>query len=170
MGTDLDRRSFLRGAFEDHQALIPRPPGALDSGFAQACKDCTRCSEDCPEQVISLDTEGRPFLDPTRGGCTFCGTCIEVCPTGALSPEHLAAWPWQAAISNTCLSMNGISCRLCQDSCAEQAIRFRLQTGGRAQPLLDPASCTGCGACVSICPSQSIALEQTATRVEGSAA
>ena len=36
------------------------------------------------------------------------------------------------------------------------AIRFRLQLGGVAKPILDLESCNGCGACLSVCPTKAI--------------
>ena len=42
-----------------------------------------------------------------------------------------------------------------KDSCPMNAIRFRLQLGGVAKPILDLESCNGCGACLSVCPNKS---------------
>ena len=51
-----------------------------------------------------------------------------------------------------CLSFRGIACRLCEEACDPQAIRFRLLTAGRAVPLINAERCTGCGACLEMCP------------------
>jgi ferredoxin-type protein NapF len=63
-------------------------------------------------------------------------------------------------ITNSCLSLNGISCRACEDACDPRAIRFRLMTGGRATPVLDEALCTGCGECAYTCPAGAVAFEK----------
>lgn len=69
-------------------------------------------------------------------------------------------WPWTATITDTCLSLGGISCRACEDACEPRAIRFRLMTGGRAAPTLDPEQCTGCGECAFTCPTGAVSFEQ----------
>ncbi len=136
-----------------------RPPGA-DAGFEALCHDCSACHSVCAESIITIDAKGRPVIDLNRGACTFCGACVDACPTGALSSERVKDWPWTADISAACVSMNGISCRSCQDTCPEQAIRFQLQVGSRAQPILDATACTGCGACGVVCPAQAVSFVQ----------
>lgn len=58
-----------------------------------------------------------------------------------------------------CFATSGIVCQSCADQCPEAAIRFRPQLGGVPQPVLQAASCTGCGACVAGCPAGAIRLE-----------
>lgn len=58
------------------------------------CVNCTRCVRICKEVrgVGALDftsVAGQPIVGsvgptPKDSGCTFCGACVEVCPTGAL--------------------------------------------------------------------------------------
>ncbi|HID44392.1 MAG TPA: 4Fe-4S dicluster domain-containing protein, partial [Chromatiaceae bacterium] len=64
-----------------------------------------------------------------------------------------------ANIKADCLSLNGIVCRACGDACDTDAIRFQLETRGRATPLLDQALCNGCGECLAVCPTKSISLD-----------
>ncbi|MEM0948042.1 MAG: ferredoxin-type protein NapF [Pseudomonadota bacterium] len=160
MATQITRRGFLRGSTPDIVFKPIRPPGASSSAFEDLCINCTACHDSCPETIIAVDSAGRPWLDFTIGACTFCGSCSEVCPTGALRPENVEDWAWQAVFNDTCMSVNGIACRICQDACEPRAISFRLQTGGCAVPVLDAASCTGCGACASVCPTQSVHYER----------
>jgi Na+-translocating ferredoxin:NAD+ oxidoreductase subunit B len=47
-----------------------------------------------------------------------------------------------------------ISCELCVDSCAEQAISMD------EVAVIDAAKCTGCGTCVSSCPNEAIKLPE----------
>ena len=42
------------------------------------------------------------------------------------------------------------------EACDVGAIRFRLAIGGRAVPTLDNAACSGCGACIAVCPEKAI--------------
>lgn len=162
METNISRRSFLRGKnyTEPAEPVYIRPPGAAASRFYELCTECDACHTQCPEDIIAVDTNGRPFLDFSKGECTFCGDCIAACPTDALNRERLANWPWQAQIDTSCWSMNAITCRMCQDTCGESAIRFKLRTGGCADPVIDLSQCTGCGACASVCPANAVQFIQ----------
>ena len=161
MNQPANRRAFLQGRFSQTKGNAIRPPGAVPDGFEDACTKCGECLKSCPESILSSDPHGLPVLDPTIAECTFCGVCVDACTTSALRAELIAGWPWRAAVDDsTCLSMNGVSCRTCQDSCEPGAIRFKLQTGGRAEPILDMDRCNGCGACVALCPVSAVALER----------
>ena len=158
MTANITRRSFFSGACERIDPMAVRPPGARTEQFEKLCVNCAICVETCPQEIIAKDQSGRAFVDFRLGACTFCGECADVCPTGALDSTLVASWPWRASATSACLSMSGISCRSCQDSCEVNAIRFRLQTGGRARPLVDEDTCIGCGACVSVCPVDAIEM------------
>jgi len=75
-------------------------------------------------------------------------------PDSYLPPWHLKAY----INKTTCLSMQGTICRTCGESCDFEAIRFKLELGGVAEPLLDLTKCTGCGACYGPCPVNSITI------------
>lgn len=155
--THKTRREFFFGQRNSNQSL--HPLGALAAGdFHDACTRCSACEKACPEKIITPGDGGYPTLDFTKGGCTFCHSCIDACGTGALTSD--ANWPYHAEVADSCLSLKAVQCRICQDQCDQQAIRFRLVTGGRAQPLIDEADCTGCGACVAPCPIQAISIKK----------
>lgn len=63
-----------------------------------------------------------------------------------------------ARIGEACVEPKGVACRRCGEACDAGAIRFRPMLGGRFQPLLDAAACSGCAACLPVCPVQAIAL------------
>lgn len=153
------RRGLLRGDLGDRRGAVMRPPGA-QPGFERLCDDCGACAPACPQGIVRRDARGGPVLDFSRGACTFCGDCARACPTGALRAEDQGDWPWRARILDTCLSVQGVSCRTCEDLCEMRAIRFRLVPGGRALPVLETGSCTGCGECAAGCPAQSITFER----------
>ena len=151
------RRAFLTG--RAIRPAVPRPLGSVaEAQFTEICTSCGDCALACPEAIIARDGAGYPVLDLTSGACTFCGACTEACETGALIAGQ--AWTWRARADDSCMSRRGIACRACEDHCDAQAIRFRLIPGGRAEPRIDTALCTGCGACIAPCPAGAITLHQ----------
>ncbi len=63
-----------------------------------------------------------------------------------------------AAIGDPCLARRNIVCRSCGDECEAGAIRFHPVVGSVSAPTLDPACCTGCAACVRVCPAAAITM------------
>lgn len=59
-------------------------------------------------------------------------------------------------VAETCLEERGVSCRLCEDACDEQAIRMRPMLQGRNRVHVDPEACTLCGLCLAVCPVDAI--------------
>ena len=141
--------------------MEPRMPWAVD-GFTSACERCGDCIEACDESVIRAGDGGYPTIDFERGGCTFCGDCVQACKHDALDATIQPAWRLVASIAAGCLSAQGITCRACGDVCETRAIRFRLETGGRAIPELEPSSCNGCGSCIATCPTHVIQIQEAA--------
>ncbi|MFA3916165.1 ferredoxin-type protein NapF [Ruegeria hyattellae] len=163
MSQQTSRRAFLSARILRQDSDAIRPPGAAVLGFGELCTKCGDCVPACPEGIITVDADGFPVVELNTGSCTFCGACARSCAADALVVERLSDWPWRAAIEGAaCLSIRGVSCRLCQDSCDHGAIRFRLQLGGRAEPKLDLDTCTGCGACAHVCPADAVTFERHA--------
>lgn len=157
---DISRRQFLRGNFSGRNAAPPRPPWALaEAAFVAACTRCCDCTNVCPQHILVLDREARPTVDFGRGECTFCGKCVEACAPQALARRPGALpWPLKARIKSNCLAKTNVVCRACGDACPAQAIRFRPDVMKAAQPEVDDALCTGCGACFAPCPVQAILI------------
>ncbi len=159
--TDLHRRQLLRGDLRGTR-LPRRPPWAVpEAEFTRLCTRCDRCIQACWSEILVRGSGGFPEVRFDQAGCDFCGECLKACDRGALSapvPAPSLAWPWKARIEPHCLSLRGIVCRACGDACDAEAIRFHLQTGGRAEPEVDEAACNGCGECFAVCPEHAISL------------
>jgi ferredoxin-type protein NapF len=80
--------------------------------------------------------------------CTSCGACVERCAERLLVRV------------DTCLPRRGVVCSSCRDACPERAIAFPL-TSRIPVPVVDADRCSGCGACVAICPAGATSLQST---------
>jgi len=49
------------------------------------CIQCGECAEDCPYDVLSLDTGYPAVIADRADSCIACQHCFTICPTGALS-------------------------------------------------------------------------------------
>lgn len=101
---------------------------------------------------------GYPEVDFTRGGCTFCAKCAQVCEADLFGDTEAQAWRHKVEVTENCLLARRIECRSCGDGCESRAIRFRPTLGGIASLELDLESCNGCGACLSLCPTSAIKI------------
>lgn len=170
MPVDATRRAFLSGslltragrarAVQMLRPLGPPPPGLSSVLASQACDGCDgRCVEACPQGVLRLHPgihalAGRPYLSFENGACTFCGTCVETCPavpTPAVPPKSAG----QAEVDvDKCLAWSGVVCMTCYSHCHRKALR----PDRRRRPTVANHACTGCGACISVCPTAAITV------------
>ena len=147
----MSRASLLHGHLREPPPI--RPPWAgPEAAFLTSCDRCGRCARACPKKIIVAGRDGVPEVDFRRGDCSFCRDCVAACSTGALTASERAPWFTVAEIAYSCLSVQGVICRLCQERCQAAAIAFLPALGGYALPDVDAEACTGCGACVRICP------------------
>jgi ferredoxin-type protein NapF len=146
------RRRLIFGQ-RDHRPPPVRPPWSSEASIAAHCTGCGDCAVACPEQIFRLDGRSRPVVDFGRGECTFCGDCAEACVAPVFTArENGPAFPHRMAIGAGCLARRSVFCQTCGDACPEAAIRFRAVLGEPPRPELEADRCTGCGACVGICP------------------
>ena len=155
-GFNANKGRLFRRISIAHEFL--RPPWAIDEyDFVELCKNCSACSTACPESIIDFDSRNQPIINFNKGECTFCTDCVSVCETGALS-KFITDNPWSAKVmlGNGCLAEQKTMCRSCGEVCEHRAIHFPLSASGIISPEIDTEKCTGCGACVSICPTQAL--------------
>nr|WP_284676629.1 ferredoxin-type protein NapF [Vibrio sinus] len=131
------------------------------AAFTDNCTQCGLCIENCPTNVIEQGSGGFPTIDFSSGECTFCYQCAEVCPEPLFMPEQSTPWNVKAVIDQHCLAVQNIECRSCNDNCEPLAIQFTLQRSHAAIPAINTEQCTGCGACVNVCPTSSIRIKVT---------
>lgn len=104
-----------------HQRPLERENPFLDRDL-NLCILCGRCVRVCKEHqgagVIDLVGRGSnahvgQAFDQTliEAGCTFCGSCVDVCPTGSLS-ERYAKWYGRPD------GYGATTCALCPEACA----------------------------------------------------
>lgn len=154
----ISRRQFLRGDLSGRKAPL-RPPWALaEDAFLAACTRCGECIKVCPENIL-VEVRGYPAVQFTHGACTFCGKCHAACTPRALLPmAGLPPWQLKAQVANTCMAYRDVVCRSCGDICAEAAIRFSPRVMAAALPEVIADRCTGCGACVAVCPAGAVTM------------
>jgi ferredoxin-type protein NapF len=151
------RRNLLRGIPLDTPVF--RPPWAIaEAEFLDLCTSCGDCVRACPEDLVHVGAGNYPEVRFGDAECTFCRRCVDSCNEGALSQAVVPPWRLKPAIDESCLAKRGVVCESCRDVCDERAIRFDLRAGRVANPSIRLDDCTGCGACVSACPAEAIAL------------
>jgi len=170
---DGSRRLFLRGRFTSAPVSALRPPWAVEEkSFSELCTRCNDCINACPECILARGDGGYPEIRFQRGECTFCEECVNQCEPGALqfpanaeTPEQRKQQAWTLSVNFTsvCLALNSVVCRACGDACETRAIHFQLKPGGIADPCISLENCTGCGACVSVCPVDAVLVQPATT-------
>lgn len=157
----VSRRAFWSRAPAKTDVAVP-PPWTDAAALAWSCTRCGACAPACPERIIVFGATGLPEIDFHRGACTFCGACADACPAPVFDRSQPAPWHVIAHIHTACLAVRGIVCQSCRDACPASAIQFLARPGGVAIPGVQSQRCTGCGACVGVCPSDAISIAESA--------
>ena len=156
---DTARRNLFRGRFKKPEAAIRLPWTIDEDTFIEHCNQCGDCISACNENIIELSDGDYPVINFAKGECTFCTDCVTSCKQ-PLFVNHQEEEPWQITpdINSKCLALNTIFCQSCRDVCDQHAIKFRYVDSAIPKPEIIEDECNGCGACVSVCPQQSISL------------
>jgi ferredoxin-type protein NapF len=158
---DLARRNLFRGKKISTPSAIRLPWVINEQHFIEACVQCGDCVTSCEENIIVKGDGGFPEIDFSKGECSFCQKCIDVCEQPLfVDKRDKNSLPWQLdiKIKSNCLAMNQVVCQSCQDSCEPEAISFEYLQSKTPQPKIELDKCNGCGACISICPQSAIEL------------
>lgn len=161
MACAVSRRQFLRGNVTG-RSTASRPPWAIaESEFVDRCDQCAECIDACPVNLIQAGSDGFPQVNFFIGECDFCTACARACGTGALAyrdDPRQAIWSLAASIEAECIAYQGVVCRTCGEYCGAAAIRFVPVAGQGSMPRIEIDRCTGCGACISVCPVKAIRM------------
>ncbi len=153
------RRNFLRGKGSSNPPLFRLPWVTNEQLFIQQCTRCDDCINVCEEKIIVVGSGTYPEINFALGECTFCQKCVEVCQQNFFNSDKTQpAWESQLTIKDNCLAKKFVFCQSCRDACEYQAIKFIYSQCAIPEPQINQDLCSGCGACVSLCPSQSIQL------------
>jgi ferredoxin-type protein NapF len=132
-----------------------RPPYFKDlDSFDKGCLECDGiCATFCEENIIVIDEDKKPYLDFSKGGCTYCDECAKNCPKEVLEIQNKSLIEAKFEIDILeCISWHNTMCFSCKDPCLDDAIEFL----ALFRPSIVEDKCTNCGFCVKICPSNAI--------------
>ncbi|MBE0490718.1 MAG: 4Fe-4S dicluster domain-containing protein [Sulfurospirillum sp.] len=152
--------SSFASRFKKTDTSIVRPPYCDQIElFNQKCPACIDkpCVNACNEKIIFIDKEGLAALVFDQNGCTYCEKCALTC-MGAVLSLTCKDMRIQATFSistQKCLAWQSVMCSSCLDACNERAIQFF----GVFRPIIKKESCTNCGMCVSVCPSDALEIK-----------
>jgi ferredoxin-type protein NapF len=154
---------------QKEEVLYVRPPYSKgESTFETLCLSCESkaCATSCEEKIIVINAQGSPILNFKERGCTFCEACALSCESEVLSLENLETSEVINAkfvISvESCAAHNEVICFSCKEPCIDDAILFT----GMFNPVIDMDICTGCGFCLSRCPTSAITYKPTKIKEE----
>lgn len=120
-----------------------------------ACLGYGDCVASCKFGALSI-RDGVAYANDDV--CTGCGACIKECPRDiiALVPKNrtvivLCRNPEIGRVARAQCKVACIGCKRCEKACPTESIK--VETG---VAVINPDTCTRCGACVGVCPDKCI--------------
>jgi len=118
--------------------------------FPDKCITCHNCESACSKLYFKEDNAKKSCVvineeiyPPEMIVCNQCGTCVDVCPTLALTINTQGV-----VILNKSLC---IGCLMCVAACPINAMRF-------VENVYNPFKCIACGICTRTCPAEAIEI------------
>ena len=105
-----------------------------------------------PKLIAQLKKDDREILVESDAGQ------IDVNLRYQLYYPEKRPWELQVTIDDSCLGRDEKLCQNCSDQCGFVAISFVVVARGIDKPVINKDLCNGCGACVSVCPENSISV------------
>jgi len=149
----LVRREFFRRVLSPSHYIFP-PFYEKRDDFIN-CLECESkdCISACYNEIIELK-DNYPTLNFQKGGCDYCGDCANACNRGVLDINKKREIEAQFLINpKKCLAWANTICYSCADVCESNSIKYK----GLLNPVIDD-TCTKCGHCVSVCPTDAIEI------------
>lgn len=146
---------------------IIRPPGSIPfDEFNILCTRCGSCIKSCPTKILEHNTNFSlslltPVVKFQNGYCLeSCNNCSKVCPSGSITSFSISSkknLKMGRCLLNLqdCLLTYSKECGKCKTVCSYNAISIiRDNDLYRSIPKINDSLCTGCGACLVICPAE----------------
>lgn len=132
----LDKRRFPLAVKGEYPIDTRSPLIEMDLNLCILCGRCIRICQLQGHYVLDFASRGmvtkvatafdRPLQE---SGCTFCGSCISVCPVGCLieKDRRFRGREWEFRATETVCPYCGCGCKMLLDTVKEQIVRARPQ-------------------------------------------
>lgn len=135
---------------------------------SDACVQCGQCQKECPMAAIGKD----PTQTETKE-CIVCETCVRVCPTEAVhfgvfdnkNPKDLPIvsksrrgfiWSAVAGLTGSAVAKAGLDAPMKKSGPGHLAPDHLIRPPGSLSEIDFLARCVRCGACMAICPTNTL--------------
>jgi len=119
--------------------------------YPDKCIACHLCESVCSKLYFKEDTQEKSCIQINdqeypvdMNVCNQCGTCVQTCPTQALTVNQLGVIMLNKKLC--------IGCYMCVAACPTKSMR--IHPGG-----MSPFKCVACGMCAKQCPADAIRIE-----------
>ena len=118
-----------------------------------------------PRRFVGLETGGQDYGRPDRASRARNDAGFISSRSLRGQAVRMASWRRRLPTRDVDIDASGCSfCELCANVCPTGSLLAERHDGGSLRLSLEPGRCTGCGACVALCPEKVITL---AKAVEG---